>query len=121
MGIARTVRTEVQKLKQKEFILVAKMLNQPTRTTLFKHILPNLKSLLATAVVLQFGNAVLAEASLGFLGLGVQPPTASWGNMLGQSLDYVRTGWWLALFPGIMLTSVLLAVHTIADRRAQTR
>jgi peptide/nickel transport system permease protein len=71
---------------------------------------------LAAAVVLQFGSAVLAEASLSFLGLGIQPPTASWGNMLGTSLGYLRHGWWLGVFPGLALASVLIAVQILVDR-----
>jgi peptide/nickel transport system permease protein len=111
MGVARTVRTEVMRLRTMEFILAAKLLNVGTWRICWKHILPNLRPVLITAATLQFGNAVLAEASLSFLGLGVQPPTASWGNMLGQSLSYLHTGWWLAVFPGVLLSSVLIAAH----------
>ncbi len=115
MGVARTVRAEVVKLKEKEFILAARMLNQSIRLILWRHILPNVKPVLMAAVVLQFGNAVLAEASLSFLGLGVQPPTPTWGNMLGESLGYIQSAWWLAVFPGVMLSSVLLAAHTLGE------
>ena len=111
MSAARTVRTEVRKLRGKEFVHAALMLNQSAYKILIKHLLPNLKPILFTATILQFGNAILAEAALSFLGLGVQPPTASWGNMLGQSVSYLRTGWWLAFFPGLLLSTVLLAVH----------
>lgn len=119
MGVARTVRTEVMRLRTMEFILAAKLLNVGTMKICRKHILPNLRPVLVTAATLQFGNAVLAEASLSFLGLGVQPPTASWGNMLGQSLSYLHTGWWLAVFPGVLLSSVLIAAHyAVAGERA---
>lgn len=118
MGIARTVRTEVLRLREREFILAARLLNQGPMTILLRHILPNLKPLLVTAGTLQFSNAVLAEASLSFLGLGVQPPTASLGNMLGQALSYMRSGWWLGVFPGLALTAILLALHAVAERRA---
>ncbi len=111
MSVARTVRTEIRKLRGKEFVHAARMLNQSGYKILIKHLLPNLKPILFTATILQFGNAILAEAALSFLGLGVQPPTASWGNMLGQSVSYLRTGWWLAFFPGLLLSTVLLAVH----------
>lgn len=117
MGIARMVRTEVKKLREREFVLAARMLDQSSTTIIIRHILPNVKPLLLTAAVLQFGNAVLAEASLSFLGLGVQPPTASWGNMLGQSLGYLRTGWWLGVFPGLLLASVLIAAHYAIEGR----
>lgn len=115
MGVARTVRTEVMKLKEKEFVLAARMLHQTTPQILWRHILPNIKPVLVSAAVLQFGNAVLAEASLSFLGLGVQPPTPTWGNMLGESLGYIKSAWWLAVFPGAMLSSVLLAAHTLGE------
>ncbi len=117
MGIARMVRAEVKKLREREFVLVAKMFNRSSTTIILRHILPNVKLLLITAAVLQFGNAVLAEASLSFLGLGVQPPTASWGNMLGQSLGYLRTGWWLGVFPGLLLACVLIAAHYAIEGR----
>ena len=117
MGIARMVRAEVKKLREREFVLVAKMFRLPSTTIILRHILPNVKQLLVTAAVLQFGNAVLAEASLSFLGLGIQPPTASWGNMLGQSLGYLRTGWWLGVFPGLLLACVLIAAHYAIEGR----
>ncbi len=118
MGIARTVRTEVLRLREREFILAARLLNQRPMKVLLRHILPNLKPLLVTAATLQVSNAMLAEASLSFLGLGVQPPTASLGNMLGQALSYMQNGWWLGVFPGLMLATVLLALHAVAERRA---
>ncbi|MBI5472743.1 MAG: ABC transporter permease [Ignavibacteriae bacterium] len=111
MSVARTIRTEVRKLREKEFVHAARMLNLPSHKILIKHLLPNLKPILLTALLLQFGNAMLAEAALSFLGLGVQPPTASWGNLLGQSVSYLRTGWWLAVFPGLMLSCVLVSIH----------
>jgi ABC-type dipeptide/oligopeptide/nickel transport system permease subunit len=116
MSIARTVRTEVKKLREKEFVLAAQLLGQSSRKILVKHILPNLRHMLTAAVVLQFGSTVLAEASLSFLGLGIQPPTASWGNMLGTSLGYLRHGWWLGVFPGLALASVLIAVQRLLDK-----
>lgn len=116
MSIARTVRTEVKKMREQEFILAARLFGQSPMQILMKHILPNLRPVLAAAVVLQFGSAVLAEASLSFLGLGIQPPTASWGNMLGTSLGYLRHGWWLGVFPGLALASVLIAVQILVDR-----
>ncbi|MEK7250020.1 MAG: ABC transporter permease [Bacteroidota bacterium] len=120
MGIARTVRTEVLRLRDKEFVLAAKLLNQSPYRILKNHILSNLKPLLVVAATLQFGNAVLAEASLSFLGLGIQPPTASWGNMLGQSLSYLHKGWWLGFFPGALLALVLIASHYAVEGKEKT-
>jgi ABC-type dipeptide/oligopeptide/nickel transport system permease subunit len=118
MGIARTVRTEVMRLREREFVLAARLLNQRGTHILIRHILPNMKPLLVTAATIQFSNAVLAEASLSFLGLGVQPPTPSLGNMLGQALSYMRAGWWLGVFPGLALAAILLALHSVTERRA---
>lgn len=120
MGIARTVRTEVLRLREKEFILAARLLHQSGWNILRKHMLPNLKPILVVAATLQFGSAVLAEASLSFLGLGIQPPTASWGNMLWQSLSSLHSGWWLGFFPGALLAAVLIALHyAVKDRVRQ--
>lgn len=116
MGIARMVRGEVVRLRQQEFVLAATLLNRPPLAILRDHILTNIRPLLVVAATLQFGNVVLAEASLSFLGLGIQPPTASWGNMLWQSLGSLHAGWWVGVFPGGLLAIVLVASHYVADR-----
>jgi len=117
MGIARLVRAEVLRLREQEFVLAARLLGHSSLRILFRHIVPHVKDLLLTAAMLQFAGAVLAEASLSFLGLGVQPPTPSWGNLLGQALAYIRNGWWLSIFPGGVLAAVLIALFHVAERR----
>jgi peptide/nickel transport system permease protein len=82
-----------------------------------RHMIPNIAPLLVSVGVLQFANAVLAEAALGFLGLGVQPPTATWGNMMGEAVGVLQSGWWVGLFPGACLAAVLVAAHDVADTR----
>lgn len=116
MSIARTVRAEVMRLRQQEFVLAARLLNRSSWEILYRHILPNLKPLLVTAATIQFSNAILAEASLSFLGLGIQPPTPSWGNMMGEALSYLRNGWWLGVFPGVALALVVVSSHVVAER-----
>jgi peptide/nickel transport system permease protein len=115
MGTARIVRGQVLVLREREFVLAAGLLGVPAWRIAVRHLVPNLLPVLVSATVLQFANAVLAEAALGFLGLGVQPPTASWGNMMGEALGSLQRGWWIGLFPGAMLASVLVAAHSMAE------
>jgi ABC-type dipeptide/oligopeptide/nickel transport system permease subunit len=119
MAIARTVRTEVLRLREQEFVLAARLLNQSTIQILQKHLLPHLRPLLVVATTMQFGNVVLAEASLSFLGMGVQPPTASWGNMLWRAVGSLQAGWWMAFFPGALLAAVLIASHYAVEQTAR--
>ncbi|MGA9120960.1 MAG: ABC transporter permease, partial [Bacteroidota bacterium] len=114
MGAARIVRSEVLVLREKEFILAARQLRVSAWRIVVRHMLPNLVPVLVSVAVLQFANAVLAEAALGFLGLGVQPPTATWGNMMGEAMGTLQGGWWVGLFPGAFLASVLVAAHDLA-------
>jgi peptide/nickel transport system permease protein len=121
MGIARVVRGEVVTLREREFILAAKLLGVSTWKIIGRHLLPNLRPVLVTAAVLQFANAVLGEASLGFLGLGIQPPTASWGNMMGEATGYLGSAWWVGVFPGMLLAVVLVATHSVGENLAAGR
>ncbi len=118
MGIARVMRGEVVSLREREFILAAKLLRVSTWKIITRHLLPNLRPVIVTATVLQFANAVLGEASLGFLGLGVQPPTATWGNMMGEATGYLASAWWVGVFPGILLAVVLVAAHAMGENLA---
>ncbi len=115
MHIARMVRSETRALRNKEFILAAQMLQIPRLKIVLRHFLPNLAPVLWTAFVLQFAAGVLGEATLGFLGFGIQPPTASWGNMLGEGTSYLGSAWWLSFFPGLILALVLIAIHSVSD------
>ncbi|MBI1804105.1 MAG: ABC transporter permease [Ignavibacteria bacterium] len=116
MSVARMVRGEVIALREREFILAARMLGRSTVHITMNHIIPNIFPTVVVAAVLQFGNVILAEASLSFLGLGIQPPTPSLGNMIGESLAYLERGWWVSMFPGIALTLVVLSVNRCAER-----
>jgi len=115
MSIARVVRGEIIMLSEKEFVLSARLLQVPTLKIIRKHLLPNVRPVVATAAVLQFANAVLGEAALGFLGLGIQPPTASWGNMMGEATGYLGSAWWVGVFPGLFLAVVVVAAHLYGD------
>jgi peptide/nickel transport system permease protein len=82
---------------------------------LFRHILPNIAGTLIVVATLEFGLMVLFEAGLSFLGLGVQPPTASWGSMLSTGRNYVATAWWVATLPGLCLFALVLTVNLTGD------
>lgn len=117
MTPARIIRLNTISLRQREFVLAARMLGVPPHTIIRRHMIPNLRPVLVTALVLQFANAVLAEAALGFLGLGIQPPTPTWGNMMSEATGYLQSAWWVGVFPGIALSAVLIATHDIGEHR----
>ncbi len=116
MATARVIRSEVQVLRGSEFVLVARMLGEGKTAIILRHLIPNLLPLIAASAILQLGSAVLAEAALGFLGIGIQPPTATWGNMMGESMSYLRTAWWVGLFPGLFLSVTIVTMHFAGDR-----
>lgn len=116
MSTARIIRGEVVTLREREFVLAARMLGVSTPRIIFRHLLPNLRPVLVAAGVLQFGSAVLSEATLSFLGLGIQPPTPSWGNMMGEAMGYLGSAWWVGFFPGLLLTLVILSAHSAVER-----
>lgn len=115
MGVARLVRAEVLTLKERSFILYAKARGIPTRKILFKHLLPHTLHPVIVAAMLGMGSAILTESVLSFLGLGVQPPQASWGNMLQNSLTYIQDAPWMALSPGILITLTVLSLNFMGD------
>lgn len=121
MDLARLVRSELAGLAQREFVLAARAAGVPTAALFARHLLPNLAPLLAADAALRFGDALLFEAGLGFLGLGVQPPTASWGTLLADGRETVFSAWWMALFPGLAVTLAVLACGLIADGLGERR
>ncbi|MBI4547522.1 MAG: ABC transporter permease [Ignavibacteriae bacterium] len=120
MSVARLVRAEVLSLREREFILAATMLGQSRWNIVLHHIVPNVSPTILTASILQLGNVILAEAALSFLGLGVQPPTPSWGNMIGESMAYIDSAYWVGIFPGLFLSLLVLSVNILADSFHQT-
>jgi peptide/nickel transport system permease protein len=115
MSVARLVRGEVLMLREREFILSARLLGRSAFQILRDHMLPNVTPTILAASVLQLGNVILAEAALSFLGLGVQPPTPSWGNMIGESMTFIDSAWWVGVFPGIALSVLMVTVNVIAE------
>ncbi len=107
MGVTRLVRAEFLSLRGREFVLASQTLGAKDGRLIFTHLLPNSLTPIIVSFVLGVASAVLVESGLSFLGLGVQAPQASWGNILTDGKEYIQFAWWLSLFPGL---SILLAV-----------
>ncbi len=103
MGISRLVRAEFLSLKSKEFVLAARAQGLSSVKIIFSHVLPNALAPVYVVATLGIGGAILTESALSFLGIGVQPPTPSWGNILIQAKDNIEIAWWLSLYPGIAI------------------
>jgi len=115
MGVARLIRGEVLMLRDREFVLAARLLGRSSVQIIRDHMLPNVLPTILLASVLQLGNVVLAEAALSFLGLGIQPPTPSLGNMIGESLAYASSAWWVGFFPGVVLSALVVSANVVAE------
>jgi len=113
--LARIVRAEFLSLKENEFILAAHSTGTPTFQIIFRHILPNSMAPIIVAATLGVASAITLEAYISFLGLGVRPPTATWGNMLEGAYNYIDTAYWLWLFPGLLITLIVLSINFIGD------
>jgi peptide/nickel transport system permease protein len=114
MVFARVTRSLVLSLREELFVEAAQTAGCSTRRILFRHILPNLLSPLLVLVTLEVATMILTEASLSFLGLGIQPPQSSWGLMLAQGRSYVTTAWWLVTFPGLIILFTALSLNLVA-------
>jgi peptide/nickel transport system permease protein len=115
MYLARIVRAEFLSLKENEFILAARATGTSTSQIIFRHILPNSMAPIIVAATLGVANAILAEAYISFLGLGVQPPTATWGNMLDNANNYIESAPWLWFFPGMLILLTVLSINFLGD------
>lgn len=115
MATARVVRGEVLSIKQMAYVEAARSLGATHGRILFGHVLPNTVGPIVVSGTLAVGNAVIVESSLSFLGLGVQPPTPTWGNMLMDAQATMATQPWLAIFPGAAILLMVLAVNFIGD------
>ncbi len=114
MGITRLVRAEVMSLKERPFILAVKARGFGSLTIL-RHIIPHTINPILVTATLGIGNAIMSESVLSFLGMGVQPPNASWGNMLENSLSFMFDAPWMAIIPGLLITLTVLALNYIGD------
>jgi peptide/nickel transport system permease protein len=115
MGVTRLVRAEFLSLREREFVLSAKTLGANDFRLIFLHLLPNSLTPIIVSTVLGIASAVLVESGLSFLGLGVQPPQASWGNILTDGKEYIQFAWWLSLFPGLAILITVLGYNLLGE------
>ncbi|MDR7508414.1 MAG: ABC transporter permease [Armatimonadota bacterium] len=113
---ARVIRAEVLALAEREFVTAARAAGAPERRILLRHVLPNVLPTTLVLATLQLPVVIIWEAALSFLGLGIQPPTPSLGQMLGESQEVVWQAWWMPTIPGLAITLVVLAFNLIGDR-----
>jgi len=112
---ARMARGETLKIKTSEFIDLARTAGCSNMSIMWRHILPNVASSLIILATLQVGTVIIIEASLSFLGIGVPPPTPSWGSMIAEGRSYIVSAWWLCMFPGLAILFTVLSVNILGD------
>lgn len=115
MRISRLVRANVLSLRERDYVTAARAQGAPVSRILMRHIVPNTLAPIVVAGTLLVGRAIVLEASLSFLGMGVQPPTATWGSMLNRAQAYLTTAPWIAIAPGVMILLVILCVNFLGD------
>jgi peptide/nickel transport system permease protein len=115
MGISRLIRAEILGLRQRDFITAARAMGQHPLAILWRHLLPNAFTPVLIQATLLVGNLILAESSLSFLGMGIQPPIPSWGNLVSEGRDVLVQSWWVATFPGAALAVTVIAFNLLAD------
>ena len=113
--LARIVRAQFLSVKENDFILAARATGASTRDIIFRHILPNSFAPIIVSATLSVAAAITLEAYISFLGLGVRPPTATWGNMLEGAYNYIDTAWWLWFFPGFFIALTVLSINFLGD------
>jgi len=115
MGVARLVRAETLSLKERDFVAAARAQGAGDARILFRHVLPNTLAPILVAATLGVAGAILTESALSFLGIGVQPPTPSWGNMIQEGLAFYSIAWWISLFPGLAIVFTVLSLNLVGD------
>lgn len=115
VSYARVVRAEVLTLRTREFVLAAQALGGGGRRIVFRHLLPNVLTPVIVIATLEVARMIILESALSFLGLGVQPPTPTWGGMLADGRAYLSTAWWQATFPGLSIMLTVLGINLLGD------
>jgi peptide/nickel transport system permease protein len=115
MGVTRLVRAEFLALKEREFVVWSQSVGASGFRVIWRHILPNAMAPVLVAMTLGIPAAILTESGLSFLGLGVQPPYATWGNILNEGKDTIEIGWWLSFYPGIAILVTVLAYNLLGE------
>ena len=111
----RVVRAETRALREREFVLAGQALGMSHLRIVFRQILPNLVSPIVVIATLQIAQVIILESFLSFLGLGIQPPTPAWGNMLGEGRVYMLNSWWIAAFPGLAIFVTTLVINLMGN------
>jgi len=115
MGVSRLARAEILSLRERDFVLAARATGQHPFAILWHHLLPNALTPILVQATLLLGDLILLESALSFLGLGIGPPTPSWGNMISEGRDALATSWWVATFPGAALALTVIAVNLLGE------
>ncbi len=115
MSVARLVRAEFLSLKERDFTVAEKALGARDFRIIFRHILPNAMAPILVSATLGVAGAILTESALSFLGIGVQPPTPSWGNILTAGKDNIEIAWWLSLYPGLAILLTVLGYNLLGE------
>jgi peptide/nickel transport system permease protein len=115
MGVTRLVRAEFLSLREREFVLAARAAGAKNYRLIIRHILPHALNPIMVAFTLGLGGAIFIESALSFLGIGVQPPTPSWGNILTEGKDNIDIAWWLSVFPGLAILITVLGFYLLAE------
>ena len=119
MDIARLVRGEIYSLKEQPFILRAKSVGLGHMRIIAGHLLPNVLKTIIAIIVLRMADVILLESALSFIGLGVQPPVASWGSVIGDGRMVFSTAWWIAFFPGLFIVVTILSLYVVGNSLKQ--
>ena len=115
MPVARLVRGAFLSLREKEFCEAARAIGSNDNRIIVKHLLPNAMAPIVVQATLDVANVIILESALSFLGFGIQPPTASWGNMLSDAQENITIAWWAAVYPGLCIFATVLAINYIGD------
>ena len=115
MGVARLVRAEFLSLREREFVTAARALGASDTRLILRHMLPNALAPVMVSATLGVAGAILTESALSFLGLGVQPPTPSWGNILTAGKDNIEIAWWLSVFPGLAILITVMSYNLLGE------
>ena len=115
MGLARLVRAELLSIREQDYVEAARALGTRPVRVLLRHAFPHLLPSILVNITFGVGTAILMESALSFIGLGVQPPAASWGNMLSNAITYLHASPWLAIYPGVMILLTVVSVNVLGD------
>lgn len=112
---SRVIRAETLSVREREFVHAARAIGSSNHRIVFRHMIPQIVPPLLVLATLEIGRVIILEAALSFLGLGIQPPLASWGNLLADGRDLIWTAWWMAFFPGVALSLVIWSSNIFGD------